>query len=40
MPEECIFCDILAGEAPASFVHRDERFELDEAASIIGVRCD
>jgi len=21
---ECIFCDIVAGEAPASFVHRDE----------------
>jgi diadenosine tetraphosphate (Ap4A) HIT family hydrolase len=21
----CIFCDIVAGRAPASFVHRDER---------------
>ena len=24
MPPACIFCEILAGRAPASFVHRDE----------------
>ncbi|MCB0216864.1 MAG: HIT family protein [Caldilineae bacterium] len=24
-PADCIFCRILAGEAPASFVHRDAR---------------
>ena len=24
MEADCIFCRILAGEAPASFVHRDE----------------
>lgn len=24
MPEECVFCGVLAGASPASFVHRDE----------------
>jgi histidine triad (HIT) family protein len=25
MPEDCIFCKIAAGEAPAAIVHEDER---------------